>query len=655
MNTPSPLGALGMGARLPFPPFPLDWLHRPSVPELDEEMLALAWELARLVHPFQAERARQVLLLSAAVLVSSSRGSTRSSHGVLRGLMEELAGAAAAQGVMDAVAQPDASLSSVLGPPGSYVPLIAEPGYLALQRMHALETQAAAHLITRLTHPNTSVSVDSALKDVLARPAFHQDHAVVLNDEQKTAVVAACTRRLSVITGGPGTGKTALVVSLLRTLVRLPGVGVAGVALAAPTGKAADRMRQGLVGALSSVRERADADEALLTQLPPAQTLHRLLGWSPGAARFRHHAENPLDVHTLVVDESSMMDVTLVERVLAALPAHAHLVLLGDAEQLPSVEPGAVFRDLCGSGADAVVRLTRSYRMDPTHPAGRAILLAAGAINAGTPADLWDESHAAHIPVTTPQEARFSAVELVGDLALDARTAFLERWFSARAWNPLLEARIHQGCSLQEPASALAVLRHHESSRLLCALREGPRLSGVAEVNRWCRARLARQRGITTVHGFLPGEPIMVQSNDYTRNLFNGDGGVVLPAREEPSRLCAVFRRGDDIVEHSLASVAPLVEPAWATTVHKAQGSEFDHVALMLPSADTRSLTRELLYTAMTRARESVTLVGSRDTVDAAAARPAQRDTALRHLLTAAVERGAAGQTPAPVHEQGKD
>ncbi|HET9766747.1 MAG TPA: AAA family ATPase, partial [Thermoanaerobaculia bacterium] len=486
------------------------------------------------------------------------------------------------------------------------------------------------------------------------RPAHDPaGRAVPLTDEQEAAVRAALGGRLTAITGGPGTGKTWIVAALLRVAARLGEPTVGEIALAAPTGKAADRLQGSLRAALAAVADPAAADAALTAAPLAASTLHRLLSYSPSGEYFRRHERNPLAERLVIVDESSMLDLTLAERLLRSLPAAGRLVLLGDARQLPSVEAGAVFRDLvaAASSSGRVAVLTKSWRMDPRDPAGSSILaiaesIAAGSSPRGTRLDLREDAGA----------LAFSGAEML--LSPPAPIAsFLERWWLhqhsrlpdwselvTRAWSASVGAA---GAVDEGEAGELARLfAHYESTRLLAPTRGWSGGVGVAALNAWFRAALLRaldlapaRRDAGDADQPLTGEPVLVTRNDYRRTLFNGDHGIVLDVAAEGAAAApmAVFRSaGGGFRALPLAALRGHLEPAWASTVHKAQGSEYDAVAVILPSADTRLLTRELLYTAVTRARRSVTLVGTVERLDQAVARAVERWSGIAEALAPA-------------------
>ena len=461
---------------------------------------------------------------------------------------------------------------------------------------------------------------------------------------QREAVRSATTRPLALISGGPGTGKTSIVLAILRVLVRL-GFKPADIALAAPTGKAAHRLGESLREGLAQLRDPAVADRELGAARVEPVTMHRLLGYSPRRDIFLHHRNNPLSATVVIVDESSMLDLRLMHRLVAALRADTRLILLGDADQLPSVAAGAVFRDLVAAvrdrdgDADPIcTRLTQSYRMNPDEPAGAAIFNFAQSINAGAletqqPSPLIDER-------SEPDALRFEGVEL---LAADgaALHGFLDRWYVEQIRDPAADAlatKLHvhgeQGFDDQTTAELMRVYRHLARSRMLCATRV---LAGGADrINDAMHRRAMTSADRSGDRSrFVIGEPVMVVRNDYDRDLFNGDQGfIVRVARPEGGEsLMAVFLNSDRFEPFHLAALGDALELCYATTIHKAQGSEFDNVAVIMPDRDLPLLTRELLYTAVSRARKSVVLVGGLVMICAVAARKTMRYSGLAELL----------------------
>lgn len=564
---------------------------------LAEELVAQAWMLG------ESERLALALLVLA-VSAAERQGSTRlplSGNAIGKRVGElcraaELAvdPAVVVRQIRALCADPRPGLVSLIGRPGEDRPLIATREAVATHRLHACEQRLAEFVRRRAAAPALPF-IESALAGVARSP-------VVLSDEQRAAVAFAASRSLAVVSGGPGTGKTAICAALCRALVR-NGTAPAAILLAAPTGKAAQRLGASVKGALVGAEE--EADRRLAAELPEARTLHRLLGYQPESGRFRHHAGAPLRAEVVIVDEASMVDLVLMERLARALAPSTRLVLFGDADQLPSVEAGAVLRDLAALGA---CRLTRSYRMDEGDPAGRAILEAARAVRAGKVG-----------PWPSPDPA--SAPRLV-DAWFENRIAAGGRWAAwARAAARLDDTR-------GEDLAALA--RHLESSRMLAVTRRLRR--GTEALNGLFHRRAAAALGVASSARFeyLPGEPVVVRENDYARGLYNGDCGLVAAAGSGAGGLRAVFSAQDGTWRvFPLAALRPRLELAYALTVHQSQGSEYDHVALVLPDADMPLATRELVYTALTRARRSIALFGSAEVLRAAVARSAERYSGL--------------------------
>lgn len=653
-----PLGAARSAVGQPAAGDPFPEALRAAVREYDlpAETVTLAWEIAKLARAAAPEQKRAALSLALAVLIAARQGSTRvplegpgpssDEPAYLDTLAARLGISEPEAEVMKALLEQvrgsgDGPLAGVLGAPGEYAPLILEGGHLYAQRMLFFEDRLSTALRERMATPALDVAgakVDEALADLLSRPTFQNGAPVGLSDEQQSAVRAALSLPLTVVSGGPGTGKTSVVLSILRGLLRL-GVPAEAMGLAAPTGKAAKRMEESIRRGLSSISKRDAVDEALLTGFPEPKTIHRLLGYVPASGRFRHHENNPLSEKVVVVDECSMIDLFLMDQLVRSVPRGARLVLLGDADQLPSVEAGAVFRDLLpprdAAASDprnrSVVFLTHSYRMDPSGASGRVILEAAARVNAGQADRLFEADAEAPPPIRERRavsDLTFEKLEIVGNTSA-SREDFLDRWFDERVrgladFDRLVRKEYRLGPSGFSPADRadLATLRNHfDGFRLLCVTRGAGRPTGAEAVNaalhaRALAARPASEDSPTLRPAFLPGEPVMMLRNDYDRGLFNGDQGIVLRVSEPDSpshRFMAVFPRGEDSAVFHLDALRTDLELSYAVTVHKAQGSEFDYVGLLLPETDLPLLTRELVYTALTRSRRSVVILGEND------------------------------------------
>ncbi len=465
-------------------------------------------------------------------------------------------------------------------------------GRLYLDRYWREEVQVADDLAARAGLP---VMVDAERLETALAAAFPGAGY----DEQRTAARVCGTHRTAIVTGGPGTGKTTTIARLIASLVALDGPRLR-VALAAPTGKAAARITQAVQA--ETVKADFPLVAADVVSGLTATTLHRLLGWRPESRnRFRHDRTNPLPFDVVVVDETSMVSLTLLARLLEAVPPHARLVLVGDADQLTSVEAGAVLRDLVdglGAGSHAVAELRTSHRFR----GGIAEL--ADAVRLG--------DSAAALAIL---ESGDPAASLVDDVEEPVREAVRD---------------LHDAADRGDRAAAVTALGRHQ---LLCAHNTGP--FGARWWNRQAATWLAESLGVDFLSGWYPGQPLLVTENDYSLGLFNGDTGVVL-RDPETGRLSALLadgasERGRDLHLSRLAEVTT----AHAMTVHRAQGSQYDEVSVVLPDLDSRLLTRELFYTAVTRARHTVRVRGSREAVIAAVEQRAVRATGLADRLRA--------------------
>jgi len=452
-------------------------------------------------------------------------------------------------------------------------------------------------------------------------------------DRQRLAAAAAATGWMTVIAGGPGTGKTTTVAKLLAVLRDQPGAALR-IALAAPTGKAAARMQEAVTEALADPDGSFTDEDRARVGAVTASTLHRLLGRRPDShSRFKHDRTNRLPYDAVIVDETSMVSLTLMSRLLEAVRPDARVVLVGDPDQLASVEAGAVLGDLVQRSArpDADDRLALLRRLVPddlgpggevtaglgndvvrlttVHRFGEAIGQLAAAVRAGDP-----PATLARLRGSEPH------VRYLEHDSLDVRApAGLEelRRDVVDAGQALVEAATTDRCE-----EALSLLERH---RLLCAHREGP--YGVArwtaEVERWLTSAID---GYGAAGEWYVGRPLLVTANDYELKLYNGDTGVVV---QRGSGLRAVFRRGAEVIEYAPSRLST-VQTVHAMTVHRAQGSQFDRVSLLLPPVESRVLTRELFYTAVTRAKAFVRVIGSEDAIRSAVTRPVVRASGLR-------------------------
>ena len=495
--------------------------------------------------------------------------------------------------------------SSVVGQEGDYAPLImTDDGRVYLYR-YWLDEQHVAKAITQRCQTIAVTNPDKLQQDFVEWKSNQADI-----DWQKIAVLMALTRQFSVISGGPGTGKTTIV---LRLLQMLHGQDASlSVALAAPTGKAAARLQQAVAEHGSSSIE--------------AKTLHRLLGINAHNENGRYSPQQPLPVDVLIIDEASMIDISLMAKLMQALPDKARVILLGDSQQLSSVESGAVLSNLCDYGSqfsatfcqiaqemtglslpklegeasnltDSIVLLQHSYRFDKNSEIGQlAEAVKSGDVNAVydvfNNSELWQQQCDAN---SIQQQVM-------------------------QAYYPYFEA-------VKSNESALNCLRVFDQYRVLCALKQGPQ--SVASVNELIERNLQRQ-GWKASQKFYHGRPIMVVKNDYQQRLFNGDTGLVLYDEKGVLRACFLV---DNAVRWVDLNRLPVHETVFAMTIHKSQGSEFDKVCVLLPEEESPLLNRELLYTAITRAKKHIMLLCNDAILNKTVTTQHHRETGLAGLI----------------------
>jgi exodeoxyribonuclease V alpha subunit len=504
----------------------------------------------------------------------------------------------------------DLETSAVVGAPGDFKPLILDAHHrLYLHRYWQYEQSLAQAILQRAAwQPDPA---DEAILHPRLKALFPPEPGGGIN-LQGVAALAAVRRKLCVISGGPGTGKTHTLVLILALLLELEHSRKLRIAVAAPTGKAAARIQE----SIQAVREKLPCDATIKAQLPEqATTLHRLLGYIPDSARFRHDAENPLPYDVVAVDEASMVDMALMAKLLQAIPPSARVILLGDKDQLASVEAGAVLGDICSVDpsaksalSDCTVQLQRNYRFGEHSAIYR--------LSSSVKAARADEALQILRDCQTP-----AATELVS-AALPTRSRLKDA----------LRERVLGGFSAYtkatDPLQALAALAQF---RILCALREGP--FGVSGLNQLTE-EILEEAGLIRLSGpWYSRRPILITRNDYNLKLFNGDIGIILPegGTSEPR---AFFPGPDNTLRQFLPLRLPEHETAYALTVHKSQGSEFDRVLLLLPDRESPVLSRELLYTGLTRARKTVELWFDEPVFRAALSRTVTRASGLRDALS---------------------
>jgi exodeoxyribonuclease V alpha subunit len=520
---------------------------------------------------------------------------------------------------------------SVVGRPGEFKPLVLDEKFrLYLYRYWLYEQQLARSILDMAEHHSRGVDKE-LLADGLKRLFPGNDEKV---NWQGIAATLAVLSSFIVISGGPGTGKTHTVARILALLIeQAKGTGIA-LALAAPTGKAAAR----LTDMVRAIKEELDCPLEVKALIPEkAFTIHRLLGPIYGGKTFKYNATNRLPYDVVVIDEASMIDLPLMAKLTSALEENSRLILLGDKDQLASVEPGAVFGDICDTGsvnsfsigltgvveglisselphheiqgtvlADSIIVLQESYRFGPESGIG---LLASAVkecstseafilLKGSTCDDInWHE--------TPPVESLENAIK-------EGLYAFCRDYLTA-----------------QSPEEAFSLFNRFH---LLCGLRHGP--YGATALNRIIEQICRRTGLIPKVGRWYKCQPVMVTSNDYQLRLFNGDVGILFPDQDAGGQLCAYFPADGGGFRKLLPGRLKTYETVYAMTVHKSQGSEFDHVMLLLPDRPSKVVTRELVYTAITRAKKSVEIWGSELALREALSRTTRRESGLKDALS---------------------
>lgn len=520
-----------------------------------------------------------------------------------------------------------------VGSGGEFRPLVMDgKARLYLYRYWKYEHDLARILLDKAS--STCATLDQKyLGDGLNRLFPEGDNKVP--DWQKVAAVAALRKKFVIVSGGPGTGKTSTVIKILALLLEQHENAGLKIALAAPTGKAAMRLKESII----TMKDRLDCADSIKKQIPgDVSTIHRLLGTISGSTRFRYSGNNLMPHDIVIIDEASMVALPLMAKLALALKQDSRLILIGDRNQLASVEAGAVLGDMCGGGreelfssgfgklfthltgskipasgpdkkkyplTDCLVVLKKNYRF----PAESGIAAAAEFVNDGNGADalsiLKDEKYSDIVWEKTPRP----------DSMKNALT------------KPVIEG---YGAYLSAENAADA-LRLYDAFRILCALNNGP--YGIEGINAAVEQILSEKGLINPQQRWYKGRPVLITVNDYNMKLFNGDIGITFPDPEEDGNLRVFFPAPNGGVRKILPLRLPKHETVYAMTIHKSQGSEFDTIHMIFPDNDSPILTRELIYTGITRARKKVAIWGKEEIILESIARKIQRNSGLEEAL----------------------
>jgi exodeoxyribonuclease V alpha subunit len=500
----------------------------------------------------------------------------------------------------------------VVGTTADCTPLIIDNGFVYLYRYWSYQQRLAQQIRSRLANINLDSAHQYWIKQRLTHYFSHDNRANTDINWQQTASALAFSSRFLIISGGPGTGKTTTITRILALLIdwqqqsQRPPLRFS---LAAPTGKAAMRMSESIRESIQ--REGNTLSDAVKQQLPQvASTIHRLLGYLPQRTEFRFNQHNHLASDIVIIDEASMIDLALMTKLFEAISPQATLILLGDKDQLSSVEIGAVFADLCASANNRYSAELTTYLQNVT---GDSI---------DNPSDFTPHQTSSAIDnhiVCLLKSWRFNQTGGIGTLATAVNQGEVDNALQAlkhsadiqlispseltvkqliAPWQPYLHA-------LKTQASIDDLFTAFNQFRTLSALRKG--MKGCVYLNQQLEKHFSQQQQLLTGKRWYHGRPIMITENSYRTGLFNGDIGITLIDKGETK---VWFQTNEGAKAFSPVRL-PQHETAWVLTIHKSQGSEFEHVALLLPTEDTPILTRQLLYTGITRAKQHLDIIST--------------------------------------------
>ena len=520
--------------------------------------------------------------------------------------------------------------TSVVGKPGDFKPLILDDkSRLYLFRYWEYETRLAEKITFRAKREAENID-RNILSEGLARLFPLKQNQEI--DWQRVAAATSVLKKFSVISGGPGTGKTTTVVKILSLLLGQVRGKKLRIALTAPTGKAAARLQE----AIKKTKKDLTCSEMIKEAIPEeASTIHRLLGVISGSPYFRHTRENQLPIDVIVVDEVSMVPLALMAKLNDAVPLDAWMILLGDKDQLASVEPGSVLGDICDTG--------KPHSFSQSHCAKL------GEVKIPIKPQKEENPGIQDSLVSLQKSFRFTKESGIGEISLAvndgdnyrALSIFKSAQYPDIIWKDLphpqafsfwlrdkVISAFGKYIKTNDPEKAISIF---EKFRILCALREGP--YGVRYVNFLVEQILRSDKLIPSHQTWYAGLPIMITRNDYNLKLFNGDVGIVLPDSEMQNELQAFFPSSDGKIRKFSPLRLPKHENSYALTVHKSQGSEFDEILFILPNTLSPVLSRELIYTAITRAKKRVEIWGKEEIFQAAVSYRIERSSGLREAL----------------------
>lgn len=470
------------------------------------------------------------------------------------------------------------------------LPLCIFEDHLYLQRFFQYEKQLACN-VRQLAMESEVLKADVTLVESLFAGQEKEDL-------QRVAAEQALRKNFLIISGGPGTGKTTTVVKILALLQNASSAKLR-IALAAPTGKAAMRLQESIASGIQNL-PIAEKDKSNLPL--KVSTLHRLLGVKRYSPFFRHNKKNPLPCDVLVVDEASMVDLSLMSKLVAALRPGSRLILLGDRNQLASVESGTVLADMMQALPASTIELIKSYRFD------QAIKQFAEAINGGEQKEAWrivSDRQTEHISLLKEDIASYGGVKYL----------------------PYMQA---VSCADSKDAYKKLFSMLH-SFKILCAVRQGK--AGVAGINNMVEQYLTTKGYDCLASEWYPGRPVMISKNEYGLDLYNGDIGICLPDPNRPGSVKVWFEKNDGNLQGVMPGRLSSCETVYALTIHKSQGTEAADVLVVLPEKESTLVTRELLYTAVTRASRSVTVVASQAAFQGAVYSRIRRSSGLAKLI----------------------